>query len=315
MKEFKIDKNSADQRLDRFLVKLMPLADKNFLQKMLRKKRIKVNNSRAEAKTILVDGDRVQIYFSEETIAGFQKGYHQVTIPPEWRFVFSPPVYEDHHMLVLNKPAGLLCQPDASGELSLIDLALSYLNTPPDAVYRPGLSNRLDRNTSGIIMIPKDLPTSQAVNKAIRERHVQKTYLTLVCGSVNTPGTLKGYLEKDETQNRASISQTTSSNNKPVHLDYVPVAFSDNYTLLKVTLHTGRTHQIRAQFAAFGHPVVGDPKYGNGQDASLCNTFGLTHQLLHSLEYAIPEMDYCFNAPIPRVFKKVIQQLFGKVVI
>lgn len=311
MKEYIIDANAANQRLDRYLGKLMPLADKNFLQKMLRKKRIKVNRNRAEGKLLLQKGDTVQIFFSEETITGFQKGFSQVTVPEEWLFLFQPPLYEDAHMLVLNKPAGLLCQPDASGETSLIDLALSYLATSVSETFRPGLANRLDRNTSGVIMIPKDHPTAQQVNKMIRERQVVKKYLTLVEGCISRAGSLKGYLEKDESINTVHIDPSVSSAAKPVHLDYRPIAFSETVSLLEITLHTGRTHQIRAQLADAGHPVLGDFKYGSR--SVLNENYHLAFQLLHSRSYTLPDLNYQFTAPLPEKFNTIIHDLFGEV--
>ena len=116
MKQYTIDENSGNQRLDRYLSKLMPLADRNFLQKMLRKKRIKLNGVRAEPKDMIHSGDTVQVYFSEETIAGFQekKVQRHFDLKPEIKKIFEPPVYEDDHLLVVNKPAGLLSQADSS---------------------------------------------------------------------------------------------------------------------------------------------------------------------------------------------------------
>ncbi|MDO4288688.1 MAG: RluA family pseudouridine synthase [Eubacterium sp.] len=310
MKEYTIDSSGANQRLDRFLTKLMPLAGRSFLQKMLRKKRIKVNRSRAEAKTLLKEGDTLQIYFSEETINAFQKEKRRLEIPEAYAGLFAPPLYEDDHILVINKPAGLLCQPDHSGEQSLIDLALTYLsreNLSLSDTFSPAVANRLDRNTSGVTMIPKDYPTLRAVNAAIRERQTQKLYHCIVAGSLTSPGELTDFLTRDETQNRSEVA----AQGKAARLSYRPLAHTSNFTLLEITLHTGRTHQIRAQMAAAGHPVVGDPKYGDPDiNARFEADFGLKYQLLHGRTYRIDALNYSFTAPYPEIFEEIRKALF-----
>lgn len=315
MKQYTIDENTGNQRLDRYLSKLMPLADRNFLQKMLRKKRIKLNGGRAEPKDTVRSGDTVEIYFSDETIEGFQekKARRHFDLTPEIKKIFEPPVYEDNHLLVINKPAGLLSQADASGDISLIDAARIYLQkTTTDSrdAFETVVSNRLDRNTSGIILMPKDYPTLQAVNAAIRERQALKEYHTIVSGVLKKPGTLTGFLTKDTTENKSAIQSQAEKGAKEVRMDYRPLADNGKYTLLEVTLHTGRSHQIRSQLADYGFPVIGDYKYG---DASINRQFnqkyGLKHHLLHSRHYALPGLGYDFTAPYPALFKQLLREL------
>lgn len=313
MKTYTIDENSSNQRLDRYLGKLMPLADKNFIQKMLRKKRIKLNNSRAEPKNMVKTGDTVQLYFSEETIADFQKknSTRHFVVPSEYKRIFEPPVYEDPHLLVINKPAGLLTQADASGDLSLIDAAGVYLKkAAPDSTFKAVVSNRLDRNTSGIILMPKDYATLQAVNAAIRERHAIKEYHTIVYGTLKKPGSLTGYLSKDKDENKSEIHHDQKDDAKPVRMAYQPLFENGGYTLLEVILHTGRSHQIRSQLADFGYPVLGDNKYGRlSLNRQLNQKYGLKHHLLHSRHYGIPSMDYDFIADYPPLFKRIMRDL------
>ncbi len=315
MKQYTIDENSGNQRLDRYLFKLMPLADRNFLQKMLRKKRIKLNGGRAEPKDTVHSGDTVQVYFSEETIAGFQekKTQRHFDLTPEIKKIFEPPVYEDDHLLVINKPAGLLSQAASSGDLSLIDAARTYLkkNAPDNAkAFEVVISNRLDRNTSGIILMPKDYPTLQTVNAAIRERQALKEYHTIVLGVLKKPGTLTGFLTKDTSENKSAIQSQFEKGAKEVRLDYCPLADNGKFTFLEITLHTGRSHQIRTQLADYGFPIIGDYKYGDTSiNRQFNQKYGLKHHLLHSRHYAIKDLEYDFTAPYPELFKQLLREL------
>lgn len=315
MKQYTIDENSGNQRLDRYLAKLMPLADRNFLQKMLRKKRIKLNGGRADPKDTVHIGDTVQVYFSEETIAGFQekKAQRHFDLTSEIKKIFEPPVYEDDHLLVINKPAGLLSQADVSGDISLIDAARTYLkkNTPGNTeAFDVVISNRLDRNTSGIILMPKDYPTLQAVNAAIRERQALKEYHTIVSGVLKKPGTLTGFLTKDTTENKSAIQSQSGKGAKEVRMDYCPLTDNGRFTLLEVTLHTGRSHQIRSQLTDYGFPIIGDYKYGDPSiNRQFNQKYGLNHHLLHSRHYAIKDLSYDFTAPYPPLFKQLLKDL------
>lgn len=315
MKQYTIDENSGNQRLDRYLSKLMPLADRNFLQKMLRKKRIKLNGGRAEPKDTVHSGDTVQVYFSEETIAGFQekKTQRHVDLTPEIKKIFELPVYEDEHLLVINKPAGLLSQADSSGDLSLIDAARTYLKknaTDNAKAFEVVISNRLDRNTSGIILMPKDYPTLQTVNAAIRERQALKEYHTIVLGVLKKPGTLTGFLTKDTSENKSAIQSQFEKGAKEVRLDYCPLADNGKFTFLEITLHTGRSHQIRTQLADYGFPIIGDYKYGDTSiNRQFNQKYGLKHHLLHSRHYAIKDLGYDFTAPYPELFKQLLREL------
>lgn len=293
----------------------MPLADRNFLQKMLRKKRIKLNGGRAEPKDTIHSGDTIQVYFSEETITGFQekKIPRHFDLTPQIKKIFEPPVYEDDHLLVINKPAGLLSQADASGDISLIDAARTYLKkntTDGTEAFEIVISNRLDRNTSGIILMPKDYPTLQTVNAAIRERHALKEYHTIVFGVIKKPGTLTGFLTKDTAENKSAIQSQSEKGAKEVRLDYCPLADNGKFTLLEITLHTGRSHQIRSQLADYGFPVIGDYKYGDTSiNRQFNQKYGLKHHLLHSRHYAIKDLGYDFTAPYPALFKQLLREL------
>lgn len=313
MKTYTIDESAAGQRLDRYLAKLLPKADKNFLQKMIRKKRIKLNGSRAEPADLLREADLIQIYFSEETLAKFSVDYIPEELPEAYASLFNPPLYEDEKLLVVDKPVGLLCQKGQDADTSLIDLALAYLprEVTASATFRPAVANRLDRNTGGVTLIPKTYDTLKAVNAAIRERRAEKIYYAGVAGIIEEPGTLKGFIAKDEEEN-ISVMANADENSKAASLDYEPIAWNRELsaTLLAVRLHTGRTHQIRVQFQDMGHPLLGDPKYGDPDlNKALKNRFGLEHQLLFARRYAIPELAMDFTAPLPQAFTRLFPEV------
>lgn len=317
MKEIIITENESNQRLDRFLGKLMPQASKGFLQKMLRKKRIKLNGQKSEPNTIITPGDKIQVYFSEETILGFRQSDKSAQDPHK----NTPPLnvlYEDDNLLVLNKPAELLTQPDKSGEPSLVDLAVSYLTDKGDydpianLTFTPACANRLDKNTTGIVLVPKNFSTLQLVNEAIREDATQKVYFAMVLGDPPEKGESVGYLKKDAATNTVTFSEKpTSDKDKKAELSYENLGSRSGYSLLKITLLTGRSHQIRVQLSALGYPILGDPKYGNRRlNIRLYEDFGVRSQLLHSASFTVTPIHKTFTAPLPPAFEKILRS-FG----
>lgn len=316
MKIIVITENESNQRLDRFLKKLMPQASTGFLQKMLRKKRIKLNGQKSEPSTAITAGDVVQIYFSEETISNFRVDSTKKKLNKNSTILDI--VYENNDLLVLNKPAKVLTQPDKSEEISLIDYAVDYLIKKGDydpktnLTFTPACANRLDKNTTGIVLVPKNYKTLQEVNCAIREDRTEKIYYAIVSGKPKAADQIVGYLKKDGDKNTVTFSeqQTTPTDKKAV-LNYETLESHGDYALMKIILKTGRSHQIRVQLAAVGFPVVGDPKYGSRLiNSRLYEEFGLKSQLLHSAQYTLTDMKKTFTAPLPPVFEKALKR-FG----
>lgn len=310
MKTIIITENESNQRLDRFLKKLMPQASTGFLQKMLRKKRIKLNGQKSDPSTGIATGDVIQIYFSEETIDNFRTSSTGKKLDKN----NSPLdiIYEDKELLVLNKPAEMLTQPDKTDEASLIDYAVDYLIKKGDydpktnLTFRPACANRLDKNTTGIVIIPKDYKTLQAVNEAIREDQTEKIYYALVLGKPKAVGEIVGYLKKDPIKNTVTFSEKqTSDLDKKSVLNYQTMETHGDHSLMMITLKTGRSHQIRVQLSAMGFPIIGDPKYGNRQiNNRLYEDYGLKSQLLHSAKFTLTSMNKTFAAPLPIIFQK-----------
>lgn len=306
MKTYTIDSNSAGQRMDRFLMKFFPEASKGFLEKMLRKKRIKRNGKRADPKDMVAVGDELLFYFSDETynqFRGIKKGDapKEAPLPPALRRMMAEPLWENGDCIVLNKPAGFLSQPDTSGKPSVADAIQRFL--PHSGTFHPAPANRLDYGTSGIILVPKNYEAQKKIMAAIRERAVSKEYLALVHGTLTQPLELKTRLTKDEQANRVTAGHAGVE----ASLSCTPLASHEGLTLVSVDLHTGRSHQIRVQLAQAGYPVVGDSKYGQAKkDLSLKRRFHLNHQLLHSVRYALPQAGIDVRAPLPQDFEEIL---------
>lgn len=205
-------------------------------------------------------------------------------------------VYEDENLLVLNKPAGWLSQSDASGLPSVNERCLQYLmatgmlTEAQLQTFKPGIANRLDRNTSGLILFGKTLPALQALAGLLRDRTMEKYYLAIVCGDIDHAQRIDGYLAKDERTNRVEIRQQPFPDAAEIHTAYEPLKRSDDCTVLKVHLITGKTHQIRAHLRAIGHPIIGDPKYGRKDANAYYRTHGgVKSQLLHAWELHFPK--------------------------
>ena len=322
MKEIKITKNEENQRLDKFLLKYMNQASKGFLYKMLRKKRIKYNNGKAEGNELLKAGDTLQLYLAEETIASFMQ---KKALPVAQRHFGI--VYEDDEILVVSKPAGLLTHPEKNSDTdTLIDQILYYLYEKgqylpeADSSFTPALCNRLDRNTSGIVIAGKTLKAVQAVNQTIRNHHLEKYYLTMVAGEVEKAGEITAFLTKEREKNQVRLHQRAEDGVRSV-TKYRPLATARGYTLLEVLLVTGKTHQIRAHMQSMGHPVVGDRKYGaESVNRSFRESYALSHQFLHARRIVWREKEgplaYLAGkemiAPLPKTPQQICDDFFGK---
>lgn len=295
MREINVSTNEAGQRLDKLLRKYLKNANTSFIYKMLRKKNIVLNDKKAEGKEILNLGDSVKMYFSEETFATMTGQKREEKKKFDIDGFRKHIVYEDENLLVLNKPSGWLSQSDGSGLPSVNELCLQYLMATSALTeaqlqtFKPGIANRLDRNTSGLILFGKTLPALQALAALLRDRTMEKYYLAIVCGDIDHAQRIDGYLAKDERTNRVEIRPQPFPDAVEIHTAYEPLKRSADHTVLKVHLITGKTHQIRAHLRAIGHPIIGDPKYGRKDANAYYRTHGgVKSQLLHAWELHFP---------------------------
>ncbi|UMY98712.1 RluA family pseudouridine synthase [Roseburia rectibacter] len=307
MREFKINDNEAGQRFDKYLKKLLGNAPGSFIYKMLRKKNITLNGKKADGTEKLNKDDDVKLFFSDET---FEKFSGSTTSNPEYEAlnVLSKEftsgkrklqvVYEDKDIIFINKPTGMLSQKAKPEDISANEYILAYLIAKGELTessfrtFRPSICNRLDRNTSGLLAAGKTLKGLQNMAKALKERTVQKYYRCIVRGTVKESSYLKGYLQKDETENQVLIRKTKPSVGEwlPIETEYRPIRCRGGYTELEVHLMTGRSHQIRAHLASTGHPIIGDYKYGNSDvNAYFKKNANITSQLLHASRFVFED--------------------------
>lgn len=264
MREFTIQENDANQRLDKFITKTLKTLPKNLMYKYIRNKKIKVNRARCEISQYLQVGDTIQCYIAEEFFE-HPISYDFLEVPSTLHIL-----YEDEHLLVVDKPIGLLAHKDEQGiQDNLADRILHYLydqksyDPSTSQSFTPALCHRIDRNTQGIVIAAKSAEALRAMNASIKEHQLQKKYLCIIEGHMpEKEGLLTLYHTKDEQANRAILVNSEKEGYKEIKTAYRTLQATAKYSLLEVSLLTGKSHQIRATFAHVQHPLLGDVKYG-----------------------------------------------------
>ena len=342
MQELKIGPNESGQRLDKYLHKVLPKATNNLLYQQLRKKNITLNRKKAEGKEILKTDDIVQCFFSPETFDKFSGRSDSVDRIKSYQTAFRTIqgvdiLYEDDHFLFLNKPAGILSQKASNEDISLNEWMIGYLldsgslSEEDMITFCPSVCNRLDRNTSGLVLCGKTLPGLQALSALLRDRGIEKYYECICLGQIQEETIIDGFLMKDEKKNLVNIYKAPKEGASPIRTKYVPVSTVSEYTLLEVELITGKTHQIRAHLASIGHPILGDTKYGDQTSVSAGSHICRVHrQMLHAHHVSFPSREEIENsyplflnaleplcgqtmiAPLPNDFMKIKDVLFNK---
>lgn len=306
MREILIGKNQCGQRLDKFLAKYMREASKGFLYKMLRKKNIKLNGKKAEGGEKLSEGDVVTLYLSEETLSKFCGQHKKEETITDGRGESLSIIYENEHIALIDKPAGMLSQKASPEDRSLVEYFQSYVGNAGEG-FSPGICNRLDRNTSGIVIGGKSLTGLQTMSELLRERRIEKYYIAVVKGVIEKGANADGWLIKDPKANKVRISDRQMPDSSYIKTGYEPLETDGKYTLLKVRLFTGKPHQIRSYLASLSHPVAGDAKYGGRLSES-----PVRRQLLHAWELCFPEMEEPFSDLSGAVFRARLPEDFYK---
>lgn len=335
MQSIIIHEREAGGRLDKFLGRYMKEAPVSFFYKMLRKKNITLNGKKATGTELLQTGDEIKLFLADETIIKFggkiigeRKESVKSAIPTlNWNQPIPRVLYEDQHVLIMNKPIGVLSQKAKKDDVTMTEWVIDYLlqsgSLKPEDLdtFRPGVCNRLDRNTSGIILAGKTLYGLQTLSSMLAERTVHKYYLTVVVGRITEKRRIEGYLYKKEQHNTVEIYDSPREGASYIQTEYEPIMDNGEYTLLKVNLITGKSHQIRAHLSSIGHPIVGDGKYGYRRTNEVFRRYQLNAQFLHAWEMVFPDLTgeleklsgNVIRAELPTVFQDVLKRLSLKI--
>ncbi len=340
MKSLIVSQNESGQRLDKLLGKYLDTAPKSFFYKMLRKKNITLNGKKAEGSEKLNEGDEIRLFLSNETIEAFQseKKKNMVSNNQEIKKevkkipMLKPHeiVYEDEHILVVNKPAGELSQKANKEDISINERVVEYLRETYGIGkdnFTPSVCNRLDRNTTGLLIAGKSLVGLQSMASVLKQRTLHKYYLCMVAGTVEKQRHLFGYLKKEESTNIVKVLSKeqwqkveNQGDYEPIETKLFPLISNNGYSLLAIQLITGKTHQIRAHLASLGLPLLGDSKYGENKLQEINRKLHLKYQLLHSYLLQFP----VFTNELSNISEKIItvepsakfmrtaEELFGK---
>ena len=328
MRQWTVGSGDKDRRLSRYLQKKLPGAPSSFLYKMLRKKNITLNGKKASGNELLYEGDLVTFFLSDETIKGFGgsvgdeeaagegaerklqeyvRAYRQL----RGRVGQDGILYEDDNILAARKPVGVLSQKAEDRDISMNEWFVGYLLEEKGEAgeglsdgFRPSVCNRLDRNTGGILLFAKTLRGARKMAELLRDRSLKKYYQAAVAGTVKESGSIGGYLDKDEKTNRVTFSskREPGSGAGYTRTIYRPLIPGRKYSLLELELITGKTHQIRSHLSSIGHPVLGDPKYGDlTLNKKIRDEYGLRGQMLWCSRIEFPQMDGEFAGLSKRV--------------
>ncbi len=355
MKSFLVSQNEAGQRLDKLLAKYMDTAPKSFFYKMLRKKNITLNGKKAEGSEKVAEGDEIRLFLADETIEGFQSEKRRTLTVGGGKSVKETEkagqipslkpheiVYEGKNLLIANKPAGELSQKAKKDDISINERIVEYLRANHGIgmdSFTPGVCNRLDRNTTGLIIAGKSLAGLQEMSVLLKQRTVHKYYLCIVAGRAENCRHLTGYLRKEESTNTVQVVSEEEFRKRNLNVkDYdkietelIPLVTNGGSSLLAIQLITGKTHQIRAHLASIGLPLVGDTKYtGSGSCAAgskepmrletINRALHLKYQLLHAYLLQFPKLtgalsevsEQVIGAEPPAKFARAAEELFGK---
>ena len=321
MKTLIIDENHENQRIDKYLKKLLCRAPSSFIYKMLRKKDVKVNGVRVKENYILKKGDQVELFLYEDKFQEYTKEQSIYDLKIEFDVI-----YEDENILVVGKPAGLLVHEDIHEDINTLDhQVLTYLyqkgeyDPKADLGFTPGPVHRLDRNTSGIVIFGKTMRALQDLNEMMKKRHcIDKTYLTICFGNMPSKE-LIGYMKKDSVLNKVQVVSKDTPDALTMHTIVENVQTNGQYSLLKVRLVTGRTHQIRIHLSSVHHPIIGDKKYGDFEKNKMIKKkYHLNHQFLHAYQIRFTKpigclkylQDLVLTCPLPQDLKQIKDDIF-----
>lgn len=317
--KIEIGPNEAGQRLDKFLRKWLKDVPLSAIYKSIRKGDVKVNGKKGKEKYSLIEGDILET----RDIVSTEKKEKFTRINND----FLKITYEDENMVLVEKWPGVLVHSDSKkGEPTLTDYVLSYLYDKGDyapekeITFTPAPCNRLDRNTSGIVIYGKNFEALKLLNEVIRERKIKKYYQAMVQGRIKD-GLYEAYISKDESENISQIYDEPRKGTKKIATNVKLIQSCGTFSLVELELITGRSHQLRAHLSHLGNPIIGDGKYGTAKlNSFFINKYGLDYQFLYAYKLIFkdcPEkLAYMENKTIaeslPPIFKKIKKDVFDK---
>ena len=315
MKKYIIKEQESGLTLEKYVKKVLNVAPLSFIYKLFRKKDVKINGHWQDKKYVISTDDEISIFVTDEQLEDFVEKNKFINSNQIAKNI----VYEDKNLLIINKPRGLIVQPDASNDISLDKMVCEYLSNDTTNAFTPGPVHRLDRNTSGLIVFGKNIQTLQYLSEIFKDHElVSKHYVALVVGDVKEDGIIDKPLYKG-CNNMVYVSDKEEA--KPAQTIYHVLERYGEYTLLDLILLTGRSHQIRVHMASINHPVVGDEKYGDFKVNKLFyEKYKLKNQFLHAHELCFGELEeplrYLRNtnfvADLPSEFKSILKDIKGE---
>lgn len=314
MQQLTITDLEAGQRLNKYMMKYLNQAPSSFIYKMLRKKNITRNGKKASGDEILECGDVIKIFLADETIEKFRV-VDSAQVSGQKPEITLQILYQDPDILAVHKPVGVLSQKAKKDDYSINEAILDYclsmriLTVKQLETFHPSISNRLDRNTSGIILAGISLKGSQTLARILKGHTCEKYYYTIVAGEMKQCIHEKAYIVKDTKKNQSKIQKQESPGAAMIETAFTPLCTKNGFTLLQVQLFTGKSHQIRAHLQSLGYPMAGDTKYGNpAVNRMLRERYHLNHQLLHAGRLVLPDIPEITD-PLPAEFQKVADGL------
>ncbi|OON99784.1 MAG: hypothetical protein ATN35_10870 [Epulopiscium sp. Nele67-Bin004] len=312
MQQLEVSHLESNQRLDKFILRYLKNCPQSFLYKCFRTNKIKYNGKKPKGNELLQTGDIIKIFLLDDQIEEMQGKATLKKVAQQFKIIF-----EDDNILIVDKPMGLLTQKANKADNSLAEQILSYLDNKNELEglngFKPAPSNRLDRNTAGLVISGKNLAASRAISDMLKEKNISKYYLTIVKGIIEKPITLHAYHTKLD-GNKARISDYKVGDAKPIETKISPLKIIEGYTVLEVKLITGKTHQIRAHLSQIGYPIIGDTKYGDQKvNKYFEDKYQLRSQFLCAYKIKFEECDNILDYLENRVFIANVPMLYTKI--
>ncbi len=317
MIELVINAKDELQRVDKYIMRVLPGAGKSLIYKQIRKKNITLNGKKIDGSEKLKSGDKLQLFFSEatyekfknpemsDTYNAYERALEQGRIAYTDKIQNIEIVYEDENVIFMNKPQGILTQADDKNLYSLNEWLIGYLESKGEislstmSSFKPSVLNRLDRNTGGLVAGSKSIKGAIVLSDSLKNRTCHKYYLTYVSGALSGEGTLKGYHRKNTASNKVIIKREPEAKDNPDDYDEVITKYKvlrnikqknlSDISLLEIELITGKSHQIRAHLSSIGHPIIGDYKYGDKNGQEMLKKQGINGQMLYAYKFVMPD--------------------------